>query len=198
MHMYGCRVIQNVLEHAPLPEKLALVEELHNNVLNCTQGQHSNHVIQKCIERVPSEHLLFVAEEIGENAFKLSFHQYGCRVIQKIIEFFAVPERAASGFDIICTNGLTAVEQKALMFREILQNICELANDQYGNYVIQHLITNGKPDIREIVLQEIKPNMFTLSRGKFSSNVIEKCLVNSSSEQLKYILELLTHKNSDK
>ena len=84
------------------------------------------------------------------------------------------------------------------MFSDIMQNIFKLAIDPYGNYVIQHLITNGSPDIREIVLQQIQPHMYELSTLKFSSNVIEKGLVHSSSEQLKYILEFLMPKSADK
>ena len=28
---------------------------------------------------------------------------------------------------------------------EILQSVCTLAQDQYGNYVIQHVLEHGKP-----------------------------------------------------
>lgn len=57
----------------------------------------------------------------------LSTHPYGCRVIQRILEH--------------CTP-----EQTSPVLNELHHNTETLIQDQYGNYVIQHVL--GKhPDI---------------------------------------------------
>lgn len=53
--------------------------------------------------------------------FALSTHPYGCRVIQRILEH--------------CTP-----EQTAPILEELHQHTDQLIQDQYGNYVIQHVL----------------------------------------------------------
>ena len=53
--------------------------------------------------------------------FTLSTHPYGCRVIQRILEH--------------CTG-----EQTAPVLEELHQHTEQLLQDQYGNYVIQHVL----------------------------------------------------------
>lgn len=55
--------------------------------------------------------------------FALSTHPYGCRVIQRILEH--------------CTQ-----EQTAPILEELHQHTDQLIQDQYGNYVIQHVLGN--------------------------------------------------------
>lgn len=56
--------------------------------------------------------------------FSLSTHPYGCRVIQRILEF-CIPE------------------QTAPILEELHANTEQLLQDQYGNYVVQHVLERG-------------------------------------------------------
>ena len=58
--------------------------------------------------------------------FTLSTHPYGCRVIQRILEH--------------CTP-----EQTTPILDELHSSTEQLLQDQYGNYVIQHVLEHGKP-----------------------------------------------------
>jgi pumilio RNA-binding family len=57
----------------------------------------------------------------GNNVEKFSTHPYGCRVIQRILEH--------------CTGA-----QKSAILDEIRKSSSTLIQDQYGNYVIQHVM----------------------------------------------------------
>ena len=57
--------------------------------------------------------------------FSLSTHPYGCRVIQRILEF-CIPE------------------QTSPILEELHANTEQLLQDQYGNYVVQHVLERGK------------------------------------------------------
>ena len=57
-----------------------------------------------------------------------------------------------------------------------------LIADQYGNYVIQHILEHGANPDRQRVLTSVKGRIVQLSQHKFASNVIEKCVTSSSRE----------------
>ena len=52
--------------------------------------------------------------------------------------------------------------------------------DAFANYVIQYILNLRDPDISTIVGQELLGQLLLLSKEKFSSNVIEKCLESTS------------------
>ncbi|MQM01138.1 hypothetical protein Taro_033880 [Colocasia esculenta] len=119
LQMYGCRVIQKALEVVDLDQQIKMVAELEGHVMRCVRDQNGNHVIQKCIECIPQNSIEFIISSFFDQVVTLSTHPYGCRVIQRVLEH--------------CDDPKT----QQIMMDEILQNVCLLAQDQYGNYVVQ-------------------------------------------------------------
>ena len=52
--------------------------------------------------------------------------------------------------------------------------------DQYGNYVVQHILEHGRPDDKLKITNEMRGRVVQLAQHKFASNVIEKCVTSSS------------------
>lgn len=121
LQMYGCRVIQKALESISSDQQQEIVRELDGHILKCVKDQNGNHVVQKCIECVEPVALQFIINAFGGQVMGLSTHPYGCRVIQRILEH--------------CT-----AEQTAPILAELHSNTENLIQDQYGNYVIQHVL----------------------------------------------------------
>lgn len=121
LQMYGCRVIQKALESISSEQQQEIVKELDGHVLKCVKDQNGNHVVQKCIECVNPGALQFIINAFGGQIYSLSTHPYGCRVIQRILEH--------------CTT-----EQTAPILAELHAHTEQLIQDQYGNYVIQHVL----------------------------------------------------------
>lgn len=121
LQMYGCRVIQKALESISAEQQQEIVRELDGHILKCVKDQNGNHVVQKCIECVEPVALQFVINAFGGQIYSLSTHPYGCRVIQRILEH--------------CT-----IEQTAPILAELHSHTEQLIQDQYGNYVIQHVL----------------------------------------------------------
>ncbi|XP_004973963.1 pumilio homolog 5 isoform X2 [Setaria italica] len=157
LQMYGCRVIQKALEVMEIDQKIDLVRELDGHVMRCVRDQNGNHVIQKCIECVPTEHIGFIVSAFQGQVANLSMHPYGCRVIQRVLEH--------------CGGN----SQGQCIIDEILQSACILAQDQYGNYVTQHVLERGKAHERSQIITKLAGQVVTMSQNKFASNVIEKC-----------------------
>jgi pumilio RNA-binding family len=66
---------------------------------------------------------------------------------------------------------------------EILREAVHLAQDQYGNYVVQHVLQHGDEDERRRILGTLAGQIVLLAQHKFASNVIEKCLTYCGSRE---------------
>ncbi|MBA0578726.1 hypothetical protein Gorai_021000, partial [Gossypium raimondii] len=162
------------IEVVDTDQKIKMVQELDGSVMRCVRDQNGNHVIQKCIECVPEEHIQFIVTTFFDQVVTLSTHPYGCRVIQRILEH--------------CKNPKT---QNKVM-DEILGSVSMLAQDQYGNYVVQHVLEHGKPHERSIIIKELAGKIVHMSQQKFASNVVEKCLTfGGPAERLLLVNEML-------
>lgn len=170
LQMYGCRVIQKALDVIEQEQKIKLVHELDGHVIRCVRDQNGNHVIQKCIETMPTHQIDFIISSFRGQVAKLSTHPYGCRVIQRVLEH--------------CADDL----QSQFIVDEILESVCSLAQDQYGNYVTQHVLERGKPPERHLIITKLSGNIVQLSQHKFASNVVEKCLEYGDSNTLDIII----------
>jgi len=74
-----------------------------------------------------------------------------------------------------------------------------LTNDQFGNYVIQHILEQGKNiEDKNRIVKSIKGKVIELSNHKFASNVVEKCLAHGSENDRREIIdEILKSNNYD-
>ncbi|XP_057725630.1 pumilio homolog 3-like [Arachis stenosperma] len=158
LQMYGCRVIQKAIEVVEVDQQTQMVAELDGHIMRCVRDQNGNHVIQKCIECVPENAIQFIVSTFYDQVVALSTHPYGCRVIQRVLEYCHDPKT------------------QQIMMDEILQSVCMLAQDQYGNYVVQHVLEHGKPHERSSIIKKLTGQIVQMSQQKFASNVIEKCL----------------------
>lgn len=183
LSQYRCRVVQKALEMLDEDYLPQLLREFHHNVLSCIQDQNGNHVIQKCIEVMSTrvkealaagdearaqylgEQIDFIIDDVLANVASLSCHPYGCRVLQRILEHCVEPKKGRT-------------------LDEISKCHRQLLDDQYGNYVIQHVLQYGRHSDRESILEiVVEGGLLRLSRQKFASNVVEKLLKYGSPGQ---------------
>jgi hypothetical protein len=72
---------------------------------------------------------------------------------------------------------------------ELMRSALSLVQDQYGNYVIQHVLEHGKRKDKSTVITKIKGQICQLSQHKFASNVVEKCVEYATPQERIIILE---------
>jgi hypothetical protein len=72
-----------------------------------------------------------------------------------------------------------------------------LIQDQYGNYVIQHIVEKGRPADKEFIIGKIKGNVMIMSKHKFASNVVEKCVTFGSPKDRQEILDEVLSTKAD-
>jgi mRNA-binding protein PUF3 len=153
--MYACRVVQKAIDHILTTQRVELINELKYDIVELSTNMNGNHVIQKAVEAIPASQIPFMITAFSNHCHDLSTHMYGCRVIQRVLEY--------------CDESVK---------REILDKLHaadDLIDDQYGNYVTQHMIEYGNEQDKKLVNQTLIKNIIHFSTHKFASNVVEKC-----------------------
>lgn len=91
------------------------------------------------------------------NAGHIACHMHGCCIMQKCID-------AAN------------IQQKKALTVTIAKHTRKFVKDAFANYVIQYILDLKISEVGTIVGQQLLGQLLILSKEKFSSNVIEKCL----------------------
>ena len=158
LNQHGTRALQKMIEYVNTPQQVHLIiEALRFRVVELIQDLNGNHVIQKCLNKLTSADAQFIFDAVGNNCIEVGTHRHGCCVLQRCIDH-------ASG------------EQKPWLVQRITEHATILVRDPFGNYVVQYIIDLNEPSFTEPVVAGFRGCIGELSRHKFSSNVIEKCL----------------------
>lgn len=158
LNQHGTRALQKMIEYVNTPQQVHLIiEALRFRVVELIQDLNGNHVIQKCLNKLTSVDAQFIFDAVGNNCIEVGTHRHGCCVLQRCIDH-------ASG------------DQKHWLVARITEHARILVQDPFGNYVVQYIIDLNEPSFTEPVVSMFRGCIGQLSRHKFSSNVIEKCL----------------------
>jgi hypothetical protein len=209
--MYGCRVVQKALETISEEQQAILVQELNGHIIKCIKDQNGNHVVQKIVEKVPRRHTHFIVDALVTRVYSLATHPYGCRVIQRILEHHYphyhnhgsgknnyYKQRSKGNKEESVRGSLPHENMPSvnLITKELLRSVARLVQDQYGNYVIQHVLEHGTTADKQEIVKSLCNKIVTLSQHKFASNVIEKCIQYGTPEQRQIIIDEIC-KNSN-
>ena len=103
-------------------------------------------------------------------------HRHGCCVLQRCIDH-------ASGI------------QKAKLISQITEHAFHLVQDPFGNYVLQYIVDLQEPCFTNPLCQTFQAQVPQLSKQKFSSNVIEKCLRGADTSVTRLMIEEMLNIN---
>lgn len=173
LNQHGTRALQKMIEHLSNQDQVQLIiDALDGRVVELIQDLNGNHVIQKCLNKLSSLDAQFIFDAVGTSCVEVGTHRHGCCVLQRCIDH-------ASG------------DQKIILIQRITEHAVTLVQDPFGNYVVQYIIDLNEPMFTEPAVQRFHGRIPQLSRHKFSSNVIEKCLRCASNDSKDMIVEEL-------
>ncbi|KAI3758833.1 hypothetical protein L6452_06405 [Arctium lappa] len=181
---YGTRAIQKLLENLKDPNQIMMViRALHRGAAKLANDPNGHHVLQYCLLHFDSDFNQLILDEIANNCFKVATDRSGCCVLQACVEHSRGKAR----------NRLIA---------EIMANAIHIAEDPFGFaslnliYTFFFLLACTLADLTELLVRQLQGNFASLSRNKYASNVVEKCLIESGPEiSTKIILELVGSPN---
>ncbi|KAK3701582.1 hypothetical protein LTR37_015436 [Vermiconidia calcicola] len=175
LNQHGTRALQRMIEQITTPEQMQLIiDGLAEDVVLLIQDLNGNHVVQKCLNHLSSQDAQFIFDAVGTSCVTVGTHRHGCCVLQR------------------CVDHATGLQKGALV-DHIIANAHALVQDPFGNYVVQYIIDLSEPCFTEPLCRSFLGNISYLSKQKFSSNVIEKCIRCSGPETKRLMIcEIIT------
>ncbi|XP_010256855.1 PREDICTED: pumilio homolog 2-like [Nelumbo nucifera] len=117
----------------------------------------------------------FELSEIAGHVVEFSADQYGSRFIQQKLE-------------------TATIEEKNMVFQEIIPQALSLMTDVFGNYVIQKFFEHGTASQRRELANQLTGHVLTLSLQMYGCRVIQKAIeVVDLDQQTKMVAELDGH-----
>jgi len=163
------------LEYLTDDQVSTIVDVIRPSVVQLAKDTKGNYLIQSFLKQFPPQRNQFIFDAILAHTVDVASHKVGCTLLNRCIDYANESQVSA------LVNG---VALRAL----------DLVQDQFGNYVIQHIITT-KPSFAPVIIAGLLGHIPELSVQKFSSNVIEKCLqvsVSSNPELYNSIITEIT------
>ncbi|ORY78618.1 armadillo-type protein [Protomyces lactucae-debilis] len=157
----GSLVVQNVFENCIEEERRPCIEEVIAHVDLIIRGQWGNWVIQHIVEHGQPDDKERVLSFIMEKAADYSVDQYASKVLEKAVK---------SGNADILERYLTAITQPGDRQRPRMALI-DIASDQYGNYLVQYLLSHGTPAQRETASNHIRKHMVSMRGSRYGAKV---------------------------
>jgi hypothetical protein len=170
LNQHGTRALQRMIEYISTAEETQLIiSALKYDVVQLIQDLNGNHVIQKCLNHLSPHDAQFIFDAVGHHCVVVGTHRHGCCVLQRCVD------HASGG-------------QKGALIDHIIANAFSLVQDPFGNYVVQYILDLSEPGFTEPLCRSFKNNVSYLSKQKFSSNVIEKCIRCASPETKRLLI----------
>ena len=129
-------------------------------------------VILRFLQRFP-EHCKFLLEIIEKNCLEIGTDHHGLRVVKAVLQS-------------------TQVKDLNPIFKEVTRLTTKLVENQYGNYIIQAVMDVAPKAVCTNIKVKMEGKYLRLSKQKFSSNVVERNLRNSSPTWRGIIIKELT------
>ncbi|XWS23879.1 hypothetical protein CRYUN_Cryun28dG0053300 [Craigia yunnanensis] len=174
LNTYGTRVVQKLIETLKSRQQISLIKSaLKPGILDLIKDLNGNHVLQRCLRCLDNEDNKIIFDAAAKFCVDIATHRHGCCVLQRCIAH---------------SNG----QHRDKLITQISRNGLLLAQDPFGNYVVQYIIELKVPSAIGNLLSQFKGHYVHLSMQKFSSHVVEKCLKHFAESRLQIIRELIS------
>lgn len=160
----GSLVVQNIFENCLEEDKRPCIEEVLGSIDIVAHGQFGNWCIQHICEHGAPADRSRAIDHVIRYASEYSMDQFASKVVEKCLKIGG-PDFLSRYLDRVC-EGRHDRPRIPLI---------DIASDQYGNYLIQYILTHSNPQHRELVASHIRKHMVSLRGSKFGSRVGMLC-----------------------
>ena len=155
----GTYVIQRLLDKInKFDLRIFVLKLIKNRELEMAFNNNATYVLQKIIEKVPDNERINLNEIIINNTYFLSLNPDCVFIVEKFIDTITIKQNK--------------IRIQNIIFLHCLQ----LANNPYGNYLIQYILKVWKNEEIHNIHNIIIENSHYMIQQRYASNVIEKCL----------------------
>ena len=174
LNPHGTRVVQVLIENIKNKNNLLV---LFTNCLSKIMGKliydlNGSFVLMHFAKEIKDNELIY--NFLNSNIIEISMNTYSCSALQKFID-------------------IGTIKQKNRLLNNIVNNANNLIGNQCGLYVLQFVMDKKNYQINDRILEKFIINIIQLSKRKYSSNVIEKCLETCSPEMVKKLINIFNN-----
>ncbi|KAL8993839.1 MAG: hypothetical protein Q9169_006048 [Polycauliona sp. 2 TL-2023] len=160
----GSLVVQNIFENCLEEDKRPCISEVLNNIDIVAHGQFGNWCIQHICEHGATQDRNHAIDHVLRYSTEYSMDQFASKVVEKCLKIGG-PEFLERYLERVC-EGRQDRPRIPLI---------DIASDQYGNYLIQYILTHANNTHREVVASNVRKHMVSLRGSKFGSRVGMLC-----------------------
>jgi hypothetical protein len=171
----GTRVVQKLITYsAPNKAERELIAfYLAEDIMKLMLDPHGSHVAIAFIQNNHSDTLSGTLNAVCQNVIQIVVDSYGVNVLKHLMEK--------------CEN-----DCQTKLITTIVEKAPEFVNNQYGNYALQHIVGMKNIVYDGLLHSQLRGRYYVLSKQKYSSNVVEKCIESfDSALKIKLISELI-------
>jgi len=181
MNQYGCRVLQRAISEIndelfriviDAISRRAWMLAVHNfgcHVLHCTIVRGSGEIVRILLEKATGRRRKKMLIELSKSAF-------GCRIVKSMLE------NAFPGDREIIIEAIMGMPRILLV----------LCMDEFGNYVIQHIVEHFKEKHSMAVMKVLASrSILEMAKNKFCSNVLEVLYKKGGREVQDHLIKLV-------
>ena len=160
----GSLVVQNIFENCLEEDKRPCINEVISGIDVVAHGQFGNWCIQHICEHGSIPDRNRAIEHVLRFATEYSMDQFASKVVAQCLKI-GNTYFLDRYLDRVCE----ARHERPRM------PLIDIAGDQFGNYLIQYILTNADHQRREIVACHIRKHMVSLRGSKYGSRVAMLC-----------------------
>ncbi|KAK2445672.1 pumilio [Trifolium repens] len=178
LNLHGSRAVEKLLEKITTRQQRTLImSALTPSAILMSKDINGYRVVVHCLRSFPHDETKQFMYVLAKNTLSIARDKTGCCVLQQ------------------CASH-TQGEAKDHLIDDIVRNAPLLAEDCYGNYVIQHLLSLKIARVSTNLFRQLEGQFIYLACNKYGSNVVEKFFQDSgASLSALIILELLRDPN---
>lgn len=109
---------------------------MQSSIYDLMFDENGNFVISKIIKVMPKHVVMVVAESCRGRCYKLSRDKSACRIVQRLLDRFPS-------------------EDIRFIFEELKAEINALVLDEFGNYVLSHVLLCGTYEDKCFIIEKI-------------------------------------------
>jgi len=160
----GSLVVQNIFENCVEEDKRPCINEVLASIDVVAHGQFGNWCIQHICEHGSIPDRSRAVDHVLRFATEYSMDQFASKVVEKCLK--------VGGTDFLDRYLDRVCEARPERPR---MPLIDIAGDQFGNYLVQYILTQADPQRRELVATHIRKHMVSLRGSKYGSRVAMLC-----------------------
>ena len=200
---YGNYLMQKIIKIANIPQRLYILYSIQPHFIVISKNISGTHCIQTFIDGISTkEEEDIIKKSIKGNLLDLSFNSNSTHIIQRLISNITTNKRKylinfiISNFILLSKNlnGATVIKKfiaeisgtklSSIVVSIIEKAFFDMCTDQYANYVIQYAIDTFGYNKCKSVIDRILNSILLLGLEKYSSNVIDKIILQIKQNDL--------------